>query len=70
MYGFMFQWVKDNIKKQDGQTMAEYGIILAVIAVAVVGTLILLNGQIKNTFSNVIDSLTGTDPNAPASTNP
>ena len=26
---FLFNWVKDNIKRQEGQAMAEYGIILA-----------------------------------------
>ena len=34
-----FQWVKDNIKREEGQAMAEYGIILALIAATQFGSL-------------------------------
>ena len=39
---FLFQWVKDNIKREEGQAMAEYGIILALIAAVCITLLVLL----------------------------
>jgi len=42
---------------EDGQTMAEYAVVLGVITIAVVVTLGLLSTAIKNTLNNVIASL-------------
>jgi pilus assembly protein Flp/PilA len=52
-----FTWVKDNWKKQEGQTMAEYGLILALIAVVVIGTLTLIGTGIDTTLKKVLDGL-------------
>jgi pilus assembly protein Flp/PilA len=57
MLEFAIQWVKDNVKREEGQTMAEYGLILALIAVVVAVVLVTLGTQIKNTVNSVIDSL-------------
>jgi pilus assembly protein Flp/PilA len=57
MLDFAIQWVKDNIKRDEGQTMAEYGLILALIAVVVAVVLVTLGGQIKNTVNSVINAL-------------
>lgn len=46
-----------NWKREDGQTMAEYGIILAVVAVVAVGAFTLLEGGISNTINAVTSSL-------------
>lgn len=54
---FLYEWVKTNLKKEDGQTMAEYGLILAVIAVVVVATLITLGTSLKGEVQKVIDNL-------------
>jgi pilus assembly protein Flp/PilA len=59
MLDFAVQWVKDNIKREDGQAMAEYGIILALIAVVVAVVMVTLGTQIKSTINGVISSLTG-----------
>ncbi len=40
-------------KREDGQTMAEYGVVLAVITIAVFGALTLLSGNIVNAISRV-----------------
>ncbi len=40
-----------------GQTMTEYALILAVIAVVVVGTITLLGDEIKAVFQSVIDAV-------------
>jgi Flp pilus assembly pilin Flp len=36
-----------------GQTMAEYGVVLALITLAVIGSMMLLSGGISSTFSGV-----------------
>lgn len=57
MLEFLAQWVKDNVKREEGQAMAEYGIILALVAVAVVATLILFGNGIVDTLNKVINAL-------------
>jgi pilus assembly protein Flp/PilA len=57
MLEFAIQWIKDNYKRQEGQAMAEYGVILALIAVAVIVVLATLGGKIKAAFQSVIDAL-------------
>ena len=41
------------LSREDGQTMAEYGIVLSVIAIAVLGALALLSGGVVNVLSRV-----------------
>lgn len=57
MLDFAIQWVKDNVKREDGQAMAEYGLILALIAVVVAVVMLTLGTQIKTTINSVIDQL-------------
>ncbi len=40
-------------KRQEGQTMAEYGIVLAVITIAAVGVFTALSGGIQGAISKV-----------------
>ena len=57
MLEFAIQWVKDNVKREDGQAMAEYGLILALIAVVVAVVMLTLGTQITNTVQGVVDKL-------------
>ncbi len=41
------------LTREDGQTMAEYGVVLSVIAIAVLGALALLSGGIVNALTRV-----------------
>jgi Flp pilus assembly pilin Flp len=41
------------LTREDGQTMAEYGVVLAVITIAVFGALALLSGNIVNALTRV-----------------
>lgn len=52
-----FTWVKDNWKKQEGQTMAEYGLILALIAVVVIATLTAIGTGIDSKLQDVLKGL-------------
>jgi pilus assembly protein Flp/PilA len=57
MFAVAFEWIRQNLKKEEGQTMAEYGIILAVVAVFCVAAFIVLRGGISGTLNSVANSL-------------
>jgi Flp pilus assembly pilin Flp len=42
-----------RLQREEGQTMAEYGVVLAVITVALVGAFALLSGKINTALNNV-----------------
>jgi Flp pilus assembly pilin Flp len=52
-----FDFVRTYFTKEEGQTMAEYGVVLAVITLLIVGTLTALSGGINNALNNVIGVL-------------
>ena len=54
---FLIDWLKDNWKKDDGQAMAEYGIILALIAAVVIAVLATLGGKILTAFNTIVGQL-------------
>jgi pilus assembly protein Flp/PilA len=41
-----------RVRREDGQTMAEYGILIAVIALIVIAAALLLGGSISSLFSS------------------
>ena len=46
-----------GLRNEEGQTMAEYGVVLAVITLIIVGTLLLLSGAINGALQRVIGVL-------------
>jgi pilus assembly protein Flp/PilA len=42
-----------TLEREDGQTLAEYALILALIAVVVIGAVIFLGGQIQTLFDSI-----------------
>ena len=44
--------------REDGQTMAEYAVILAVITVGIIAAVTALSGGIQTAMNNVVDVLT------------
>ena len=46
-----------EVRSEEGQTMAEYGVILAVITVAIIAVLVLLSDGIRNNLQAVVDVL-------------
>ena len=46
-----------ELRDEEGQTMAEYGVVLAVITLVIVATLLLLSGAINTALSKVITVL-------------
>ena len=54
----MMTQFKKLLKNEDGATAIEYGLIAALIAVAIVGVLALLGPQLSTTFGKVNTTLT------------
>ena len=52
-----FEFVRTNWKKDEGQTMAEYGVVLAVITVLIVGVLGTLSTSIRSQLQSVVNVL-------------
>jgi pilus assembly protein Flp/PilA len=46
-----------RVQREEGQSMAEYGILLAVIAVVVLTAAALLGTQISNVFNSISNSI-------------
>jgi len=47
------EFTREFWRKQEGQTMAEYGVVLAVITIGAVGVFTALSGGISNSISKV-----------------
>jgi Flp pilus assembly pilin Flp len=46
-------------KREEGQTMAEYGVVLAVITLAVIAAITLLSSNVRNAITSVANILPG-----------
>ena len=54
----MLRWFHQIWREEQGQDIAEYAVMLAVILVIVVGTIRLIGGNANNVFSAVASSIT------------
>ena len=45
------------IEREEGQTLAEYALILALIAILVIGAVLFLSGKISSIFSDICNKL-------------
>lgn len=48
-----------RLRRQEGQALVEYGLILALVAVVVIGVLVVLGNTVHNTLNNVANSVGG-----------
>jgi len=53
----MMQFLRNICTEDQGQDIAEYAVMLAVILVLVIGTVRLIGGNANNAFSSVASSL-------------
>ena len=44
-------------KREEGQALVEYGILVALIAVVVIATVVILGKQISSAFQSIVDAL-------------
>lgn len=52
-----YELVRIQLRREEGQTMTEYGVLLALIAVGVIAVLLTLGPQIKAAFNSVSSAL-------------
>jgi Flp pilus assembly pilin Flp len=57
MFSTLAEHLSFKLRLEKGQTMAEYGVVLAVIAVATVAAFTALSGGITNAINSVIGNL-------------
>ncbi|GAB4259975.1 Flp family type IVb pilin [Thermincola ferriacetica] len=53
----MLTMIKKLWKEESGQGMTEYGLILALIVIAVIAIMATMGGNLKNRFTTVSDEL-------------
>jgi len=56
-FAVWLEYVRTNCREEEGQTMAEYGVVLAVIVLGIVATLVLLAGGINGALNAVTGQL-------------
>ncbi len=49
-------------RRAPGQALVEYGLILVLVAIAVILVLTALGGQLQNVFNQIVSALGGTAP--------
>ena len=63
LFAFTQVWAIDALgalrRREEGQTMAEYGVVLAVITLAVIAAITLLSDRVRNAITNVAGILPG-----------
>lgn len=53
----MLECLTKLVRDDEGQALVEYGLIIALIAVVVIGVIVTLGGQIKNAFQGIVDKM-------------
>lgn len=53
----MLDAYRSLLKRQEGQGMVEYGLIIALVAIAVIATLVLLGGKLNTLFTSVANAV-------------
>jgi Flp pilus assembly pilin Flp len=53
-----FRSLSVRLAREDGQTMAEYAVVLAVVTLLVIGAILVLSGNISTELGKVADILT------------
>jgi pilus assembly protein Flp/PilA len=53
MWTYLDAWIGTHFRSEEGAAMVEYGILVAGIAVLVLGAVFLLGGKIKGLFDGI-----------------
>lgn len=51
--------IQNLLRREEGQGMVEYGLIIGLVAIAVVGALVALNGGLNGIFGEITTALEG-----------
>ena len=52
-----YELIRIQLKREEGQTMAEYGLLIALIAILLVATLLVFKTALVNTFTSISNNL-------------
>jgi pilus assembly protein Flp/PilA len=52
-----YELVRTQLRREEGQTMTEYGVLLALLAVGVIVVLVVLGPKIASAFTNISNHL-------------
>ena len=56
-FNFLKAWIQTHAKTERGASLVEYALLVALIAVVVIGAITMLGDSAANTFSDVGDEL-------------
>ena len=52
-----YELVRIHLRREEGQTMAEYGLLIALVAILVIGAITLFKNGLVSTFSSIASNL-------------
>jgi pilus assembly protein Flp/PilA len=53
----LYCWLASTVKSEEGAALAEYGLLVALIAVVCIGAITLLGGNISAAFNSIAGSI-------------
>lgn len=56
----MLDIIKKLLKDEEGQGLTEYALIIALIAIAVIGVMLIFRNQLREVFTNITSGLQST----------
>jgi Flp pilus assembly pilin Flp len=56
-YLYLQNWIAEQLRREEGQDLAEYALLVALIAIAIVAALIFFRGELETAFSSITDAL-------------
>lgn len=52
-----FDWFRANLKREEGQALVEYALILFLIAVVCIAVLTALGGKVRDTLQSIVNAI-------------
>jgi pilus assembly protein Flp/PilA len=57
MFTRMYAWLQTNLRKEEGATAVEYALMVALIAVVIIGAVTLLGNNAETSFQSTADAI-------------
>lgn len=54
----LYLWLRNQLRGEEGQDLAEYALLFALIALVAVGAVTLLGGNVATVFNNIAGAFT------------
>ena len=48
-----YELIRIQLRREEGQTMAEYGLLIALVAIVVIGAITLLGNNLSTAFNSI-----------------